>query len=64
MQAMIQDGVDTLVGVASDPTYGPLVAFGLGGVMVELLDDVAFRLAPLTAGTRARWCPESGERGA
>jgi acetyl coenzyme A synthetase (ADP forming)-like protein len=48
VQAMVHDGVDTLVGVARDPSYGPLVAFGLGGVMVELLGDVVFRLAPLT----------------
>ena len=48
VQQMIEDGVDTLVGVTRDPTYGPLVAFGLGGVDVELLGDVVFRLAPLT----------------
>jgi acyl-CoA synthetase (NDP forming) len=48
VQAMVKGGVDTLVGVTRDPTYGPLVAFGLGGVDVELLGDVVFRLAPLT----------------
>ena len=48
VQAMVPDGVDTLVGVTRDPTFGPLVAFGLGGVMVELLGDVVFRVAPLT----------------
>ena len=48
VQAMVDGGVDTLVGVTRDPTYGPLVAFGLGGVDVELLGDVVFRLAPLT----------------
>ena len=48
VQAMVEGGVDTLVGVTRDPTYGPLVAFGLGGVDVELLGDVVFRLAPLT----------------
>jgi acyl-CoA synthetase (NDP forming) len=48
VQAMVNGGVDTLVGVARDPAYGPLVAFGLGGVDVELLGDVVFRLAPLT----------------
>jgi len=48
VQAMVHGGVDTLVGVTRDPLYGPLVAFGLGGVDVELLGDVIFRLAPLT----------------
>jgi acyl-CoA synthetase (NDP forming) len=48
VQAMVEGGVDTLVGVTRDPVYGPLVAFGLGGVDVELLGDVVFRLAPLT----------------
>jgi acetyltransferase len=40
------DGVETLVGLSRDPQFGPLVAFGLGGVHVEVLDDVAVRLAP------------------
>jgi acyl-CoA synthetase (NDP forming) len=41
-------GVETLVGVTTDPLFGPLVAFGLGGIHVEVLRDVAFRIAPLT----------------
>ncbi|MGE3511106.1 MAG: GNAT family N-acetyltransferase [Vicinamibacterales bacterium] len=41
-------GVETLVGLKEDPNFGPLVAFGLGGVSVEVLRDVAFRIAPLT----------------
>lgn len=41
-------GVETLIGLSEDPTFGPLVAFGLGGVAVEVLKDVAFRIAPLT----------------
>ncbi len=41
-------GVETLVGLTEDPNFGPLVAFGLGGVSVEVLRDVAFRIAPLT----------------
>jgi acyl-CoA synthetase (NDP forming) len=45
---MIAGGVETMMGVAQDPLFGPLVAFGLGGVHVEILGDVAFRLAPLT----------------
>ena len=41
-------GVETLVGLTEDPNFGPLVAFGLGGVSVDVLHDVAFRIAPLT----------------
>jgi acyl-CoA synthetase (NDP forming) len=48
VQPMAKDGVDTLVGLVVDPDFGPLVAFGLGGVAMELVGDVAFRLAPLS----------------
>ena len=42
------DGVETIVGLTSDRMFGPLVAFGLGGVNVNVFRDVAFRVAPLT----------------
>jgi acetate---CoA ligase (ADP-forming) len=48
VQPMFTDGVETIVGLTSDPMFGPLVAFGLGGVNVEIFRDVAFRVAPLT----------------
>jgi len=48
IQSMIAGGVETMMGIALDPLFGPLVAFGLGGVHVEVLGDVRFRLAPLT----------------
>jgi acetyl coenzyme A synthetase (ADP forming)-like protein len=41
-------GVETLIGLTEDANFGPLVAFGLGGVSVDVLRDVAFRIAPLT----------------
>ncbi len=41
-------GIETLVGMSDDPVFGPLIAFGLGGVETEVFRDVAFRLAPLT----------------
>jgi acyl-CoA synthetase (NDP forming) len=41
-------GVETTIGVADDPLFGPLIAFGLGGIHVEILGDVCFRVAPLT----------------
>lgn len=48
IQPMIAGGVETIVGVTQDPVFGPLIAFGLGGINVEVLGDVGFRIAPLT----------------
>ncbi len=48
IQPMIAGGVETMMGIAQDPLFGPLIAFGLGGIHVEILGDVRFRIAPLT----------------
>ena len=48
VQPMVTGGVECLVGVVTDPIFGPLIAFGLGGVLAEALGDVAFRVHPLT----------------
>jgi len=48
VQEMIPAGVETFVGATHDPSFGPLVAFGIGGVHVELFRDVVFRVHPLT----------------
>lgn len=48
VQSFIPDGHEVLIGTTEDPNFGPLVGFGLGGVTVELLGDVAFRIHPLT----------------
>ncbi|MEV7084928.1 acetate--CoA ligase family protein [Streptomyces sp. NPDC093085] len=48
IQQMVPAGTEVLIGTVTDPTFGPVVAFGLGGVLVEVLKDVTFRLAPAT----------------
>jgi acetyl coenzyme A synthetase (ADP forming)-like protein len=48
VQEMVGGGPEIVVGALSDPTFGKLVAFGLGGILVEVLRDVTFRLAPVT----------------
>jgi acyl-CoA synthetase (NDP forming) len=48
IQPMLTGGTEMLIGLSHDPMFGPLVAFGLGGIHVELFRDVAFRVAPLT----------------
>ncbi len=48
VQEQVSGGHEVLIGMTEDPTFGPLVVFGLGGIYVELLNDVAFRLPPLT----------------
>lgn len=48
VQQMIKGGQEVIVGAITDDSFGKLVAFGLGGVLVEVLKDVTFRLAPAT----------------
>ena len=45
---MIGGGQEVIIGAVTDPSFGKLVAFGLGGVLVEVLKDITFRLAPAT----------------
>ena len=49
VQEQAAAGLEVIVGGTTDPVFGKLVAFGLGGIMVEVLQDVTFRLAPATA---------------
>ena len=48
VQQMVTEGIETVVGMSHDPQFGPMMMFGLGGVQVELLRDVTFRVHPLT----------------
>ncbi|WP_372664967.1 acetate--CoA ligase family protein [Amycolatopsis kentuckyensis] len=50
VQRMLTEGQEVIIGSVTDPTFGKIVAFGLGGVLVEVLKDVTFRLAPTTTG--------------
>ncbi|WP_439409097.1 acetate--CoA ligase family protein [Bradyrhizobium sp. DASA03076] len=55
---MIKGGVETIAGVVRDPTFGPVVMFGLGGVFVEVLKDVTFRAAPFDVAEAQRMIHE------
>jgi len=48
VQQMVGGGQEVIIGAVTDPSFGKLVAFGLGGVLVEVMKDVTFRLAPAT----------------
>ncbi len=47
LQKMLSDGVEVIIGMVRDPTFGPMIMFGLGGVHVELFKDVIFKIAPI-----------------
>jgi acyl-CoA synthetase (NDP forming)/RimJ/RimL family protein N-acetyltransferase len=48
VQRMARSGIEAIIGVTRDPSFGPLIMFGLGGVFVEVLRDVSFRILPIT----------------
>ena len=48
---MVTDGLETIIGVVNDPLFGPAVAFGLGGILAEVLHDTTYRIAPFDLDT-------------
>ncbi len=49
IEKMVKPSTEIIIGVTRDPTFGPAIMFGLGGIFVELLKDVSFRIAPIKA---------------
>ena len=45
---MVRKGIEVIIGVSRDPIFGPVMMFGLGGIFVEILEDIAFRSIPLS----------------
>jgi acyl-CoA synthetase (NDP forming) len=47
VQQMVRPGIEIIIGMFKDPQFGPVIMFGLGGIFVEVLKDVSFRLVPI-----------------
>ncbi len=59
IEEMITDGFEIIIGLKRDPQFGPVVMFGLGGIFTELLEDVSFRVLPLTRDDAAQMIAET-----
>tara|TARA_B100000959_G_scaffold283840_1_gene353749 strand:- start:4784 stop:5476 length:693 start_codon:yes stop_codon:yes gene_type:complete len=62
VQSMASEGVEMIVGMTTDPHFGPVIMFGLGGIMVEVLKDVSFRVVPLSERDAAQMIDEISGR--
>ena len=59
VESMAQPGKEVILGLKNDPSFGPVVMFGSGGIFVELLKDIAFRVAPVTASEASEMVKET-----
>lgn len=58
VQPMAPPGIEVIIGMSTDPQFGPVIMFGLGGVLVEILRDVSFRIVPVTRRDAAEMVSE------
>lgn len=58
VQHMAPQGTEIIVGMTTDPQFGPVVMFGLGGIMVEVMKDVSFRIVPVSERDAAQMIDE------
>jgi acetyltransferase len=58
IQKMMRGGEEVILGVKRDPSFGPVIMFGLGGIFVEIFKDVRFRVAPIGPATSAEMVRE------
>jgi acetyltransferase len=56
---MVEKGLEVIIGTKIDDQFGPVIMYGLGGVLVEILKDVAFRVLPLTRRSAQRMIAET-----
>ena len=55
---MARPGIEIIIGMFKDPQFGPVIMFGLGGIFVEVLKDVAFRIIPIVRRDAAEMIKE------
>ena len=58
VQEMVPSSTEVIIGTVKDPQFGPALMFGLGGIFVEVLKDVTFRIAPITRGEARKMITE------
>lgn len=56
---MVESGLEVIIGTKMDDQFGPVIMYGLGGIMVEILKDVSFRVLPITSRTARHMIEET-----